>query len=68
MTPKPLPKWDPVPGQYDHRGIDCKTCGPNVPHFRLRGVIMRFVCVRCALRLTSQILATEEDQNVHTPK
>jgi hypothetical protein len=60
--------WDPVPGVYDHRGLDCRTCGVNVPHFRLRGELMRFVCVRCALELTAKIVATEEKQKCKNQK
>lgn len=53
------PKWDPVPGAFDHRGLDCATHGENVAHARTKDTKQRFMCVRCMLETLAK-LAEEE--------
>lgn len=40
---------DPVPGSFDHRGMDCKYHGANVAHARAKGAGGPFYCVACLL-------------------
>jgi hypothetical protein len=51
--------WDPVPGTFDHRGMDCRVHGENVEHARLRDAHGPFNCVRCMLEICKRV--EEED-------
>lgn len=52
---------DPTPGDWDHRGGDCEIHGVNVAHFRARGELGPYFCVRCAL------VALEKVENEPNP-
>lgn len=42
-------KAEPVPGTFDHKGLDCAVHGENVPHARPIKTQGPFLCVRCML-------------------
>lgn len=44
--------WQPVPGEWTHRGMDCRVHGANVPHATALGdagkqLDSRWDCVAC---------------------
>lgn len=45
---------NPVPGSYEHRGMDCPEHGPNVVFFRLYKSTGPYHCVKCSLLAMSR--------------
>ena len=49
---------NPTPGEFDHRGGDCPTHGPNVAVYRQKGFLGPFFCVACSLVLEKEQVVT----------
>lgn len=56
-----MSEWDPVPGRFDHRGLDCEKHGENVSPARPRGR-GTFLCVACMLETLERLEAEERNE------
>lgn len=45
---------EPIPGEFEHKGLDCAVHGANVVHFRPYKSCMPHYCVKCSLEAMSR--------------
>lgn len=50
---------NPVPGDWEHKGLECDSHGPNVPFARPKGSVQKHECVACLLEV-AEILKRQE--------
>lgn len=46
-------------GTWEHRGLDCKQHGDNVPHAKPYKSAQPFLCVQCMLNYTRRLAAKQ---------
>lgn len=53
---------EPIPGEWDHKALDCDAHGLNIPFARPKGSVVPHECVACLLEVAEIVRRQSEKQ------